>query len=84
MSVRSRPWCKPIKYAEAGIRFLWRVERDGRRPVVYTYELDLSIRAYVPTGRGRVDRAGRRHERARRGQRLLRARVGGHGAGAAP
>ncbi|WP_349497813.1 Uma2 family endonuclease [Actinoallomurus iriomotensis] len=41
---------KPIKYAEAGIRFLWRVERDGRRPVVYTYELDPSIRAYVPTG----------------------------------
>jgi hypothetical protein len=41
---------KPMKYAEAGIRFLWRVERDGPRPVVYTYELDPSIRAYVPTG----------------------------------
>lgn len=41
---------KPMKYAEAGIRFLWRVERDGHRPVVYTYELDPSIRAYVPTG----------------------------------
>lgn len=47
---------KPIKYSEAGIRYLWRIERDGHRPVVYTYELDPSIRAYVPTGvhHGRV------------------------------
>jgi Uma2 family endonuclease len=47
---------KPAKYAQAGIRYLWRVERDGRAPVVYSYELDPSLRAYVPTGvhRGRL------------------------------
>lgn len=41
---------KPVKYAQAGIRYLWRVERDGPVPVAYTYELDPSLRAYVPTG----------------------------------
>jgi len=47
---------KPVKYAQADIRYLWRVERDGRVPVVYTYELDPSLRAYSPTGvhRGRL------------------------------
>lgn len=47
---------KPIKYSDAGITYLWRVERDGRNPVVYTYELDPAVRAYVPTGvhRGRL------------------------------
>lgn len=41
---------KPVKYVQAGIRYLWRIERDGRVPVAYTYELDPSLRAYVPTG----------------------------------
>jgi Uma2 family endonuclease len=47
---------KPVKYGQSGIRYLWRIERDGGVPVAYTYELDPSIRAYVPTGlhRGRL------------------------------
>lgn len=47
---------KPIKYSNAGIKYLWRVEREGREPVVYTYELDPAVKAYVPTGvhRGRL------------------------------
>ncbi|MBE1592904.1 Uma2 family endonuclease [Nonomuraea angiospora] len=40
---------KPIKYANAGIRHFWRVEEDGQ-PVVYTFELEPAIKAYVPTG----------------------------------
>jgi Uma2 family endonuclease len=41
---------KPVKYAKAGIRFLWRVELDGRTPVAFTYELDPASGKYVPTG----------------------------------
>jgi Uma2 family endonuclease len=47
---------KPAKYAKAGIRFLWRVEREGSAPVAYTYELDPASGTYVTTGvhRGRL------------------------------
>jgi Uma2 family endonuclease len=47
---------KPPKYAKAGIRFLWRVEREGGAPVAYTYELDPATGTYVATGvhRGRL------------------------------
>lgn len=47
---------KPIKYSDAGIRHFWRVELDDERTVVYTFELEPSVRAYVPTGihRGRL------------------------------
>ncbi|MBB2912954.1 Uma2 family endonuclease [Streptosporangium becharense] len=47
---------KPIKYSDAGIKHLWRVEQEDDRPVVYTFELEPSVRAYVPTGihRGRL------------------------------
>ncbi|MET8046820.1 Uma2 family endonuclease [Streptosporangium sp. NPDC005286] len=41
---------KPIKYSDAGIRYLWRVEQEDDRPVVYTFELEPSVKAYVPTG----------------------------------
>ncbi|MFC4529574.1 Uma2 family endonuclease [Sphaerisporangium dianthi] len=41
---------KPIKYSDAGIRFLWRVEQEDEAPVVYTFELEQGVRAYVPTG----------------------------------
>jgi len=48
---------KPIKYSNAGIKHFWRVEKeeDGK-PVVYTFELEPVVRAYVPTGihRGRL------------------------------
>ncbi|MGW4422421.1 Uma2 family endonuclease [Streptosporangium sp. NPDC004631] len=47
---------KPIKYSDAGIRHFWRVELDDEQTVVYTFELEPSVRAYVPTGihRGRL------------------------------
>ncbi|MCT9930551.1 Uma2 family endonuclease [Planotetraspora sp. A-T 1434] len=41
---------KPIKYSDAGIRYLWRVEQEDEGPVVYTFELEPSVKAYVPTG----------------------------------
>ncbi|GAB2716910.1 Uma2 family endonuclease [Kitasatospora kifunensis] len=43
---------KPRKYAEAGIPYFWRVEKagEGRRPVVYVYELDPASRAYALMG----------------------------------
>ncbi|MFI0416814.1 Uma2 family endonuclease [Spongiactinospora sp. 9N601] len=41
---------KPIKYSNAGIRYLWRIEEEDAQPVAYTYELDPAVRAYVPTG----------------------------------
>ncbi|MGE7434840.1 MULTISPECIES: Uma2 family endonuclease [Kitasatospora] len=42
---------KPRKYAQAGIPHFWRVEKgEGRRPVVYVYELDPATETYVPTG----------------------------------
>ncbi|MFC4059985.1 Uma2 family endonuclease [Planomonospora corallina] len=47
---------KPSKYSDAGIKYLWRVEQEDERPVVYTFELEPAVRAYVPTGihRGRL------------------------------
>jgi Uma2 family endonuclease len=43
---------KPHKYAAAGIRYFWRVERSRERdhPVVYVYELDPATKSYLPTG----------------------------------
>ncbi|MEV6149016.1 Uma2 family endonuclease [Nonomuraea sp. NPDC052129] len=42
---------KPIKYSDAGIKHFWRVEKDhDAKPVVYTFELEPVVRAYVPTG----------------------------------
>jgi Uma2 family endonuclease len=41
---------KPIKYSDAGIKYLWRIEQEGQDPVVYTFELEPSVKAYVPTG----------------------------------
>jgi len=41
---------KPPKYAGAGIAHFWRVEEDGGLPVVYVYELDPAVKAYLPTG----------------------------------
>ncbi|WP_055547385.1 Uma2 family endonuclease [Streptomyces sp. NBRC 110028] len=42
---------KPQLYAKAGIPHFWRIEKgEGRRPVVYVYELDPATGAYVPTG----------------------------------
>jgi len=40
---------EPGLYAKAGIRHLWRIERDGDNAVVYVYELDPATRAYVAT-----------------------------------
>jgi hypothetical protein len=37
-------------YAEAGIRFFWRIEKDDDRPLLVTYELDVASKRYVPTG----------------------------------
>ncbi|WP_449064376.1 Uma2 family endonuclease [Planomonospora algeriensis] len=47
---------KPIKYSDAGIRFFWRVEQEEKGAVVYTFELEPAVKAYVPTGihRGRL------------------------------
>ncbi|MEU9836688.1 Uma2 family endonuclease [Streptosporangium sp. NPDC048047] len=47
---------KPIKYSDAGIRYFWRVEQEDEGAVVYTFELEPAVRAYVPTGihRGRL------------------------------
>ncbi len=41
---------KPIKYSDAGIRYLWRIELEDQEPVLYTFELEPSVKAYVPTG----------------------------------
>lgn len=41
---------KPIKYSNAGIRYLWRVEQEDSEAVVYTFELEPTVKAYVPTG----------------------------------
>ncbi|WP_316744958.1 Uma2 family endonuclease [Streptomyces sp. MK7] len=40
---------KPFKYAQAGIRQYWRVEEENGLPVIHTYELDDTTRAYVAT-----------------------------------
>ncbi|WP_406191289.1 MULTISPECIES: Uma2 family endonuclease [unclassified Streptomyces] len=41
---------KPVKYAQAGISHYWRIEEENGLPVVHTYELDDTTRAYVATG----------------------------------
>ncbi|GAA3879084.1 Uma2 family endonuclease [Streptomyces sp. NPDC003631] len=41
---------KPFKYAQAGIPHYWRIEEEGGLPVIHTYELDETTRAYVATG----------------------------------
>ncbi|MEV0344206.1 Uma2 family endonuclease [Nonomuraea sp. NPDC050680] len=42
---------KPIKYSDAGIKHFWRVEEEEElKPVIYTFELEPAVRAYVPTG----------------------------------
>jgi Uma2 family endonuclease len=42
---------KPHKYAGAGIRYYWRIERkDAGRLVTYTYELDDDLGRYRQTG----------------------------------
>ncbi|MFG2072835.1 Uma2 family endonuclease [Nonomuraea maritima] len=41
---------KPIKYSNAGIKHFWRIEQEDDMPVAYTFELEPSVRAYVPTG----------------------------------
>ncbi|MER6102493.1 Uma2 family endonuclease [Streptomyces sp. NPDC001832] len=41
---------KPRKYAAAGVRHFWRVEQNDGLPVVYVYELDPALKAYVATG----------------------------------
>ncbi|MGW2325412.1 Uma2 family endonuclease [Streptomyces sp. NPDC001700] len=41
---------KPRRYARAGIPHYWRVEEDHGLPVVYVYELDVTTKAYHPTG----------------------------------
>ncbi|MQY19370.1 Uma2 family endonuclease [Nocardia macrotermitis] len=41
---------KPGKYAKAGIRHYWRVERNGAAPVVYAYELDPATNSYALLG----------------------------------
>ncbi|MGW5263611.1 Uma2 family endonuclease [Microbispora sp. NPDC004025] len=41
---------KPIKYSNAGIKYLWRVEPEDEQAVAYTFELEPSVKAYVPTG----------------------------------
>ncbi|MER6947742.1 Uma2 family endonuclease [Nonomuraea sp. NPDC000554] len=47
---------KPVKYSSAGIRHFWRVEQEDNAMVVYTFELEPVVKAYVPTGihRGRL------------------------------
>ena len=41
---------KPELYAGAGIRVFWRVEHEGGKAVVHTFELEPATRTYVPTG----------------------------------
>jgi Uma2 family endonuclease len=41
---------KPGLYADAGIRYLWRIEDERGLPVLHTYELDDTTRVYVATG----------------------------------
>jgi Uma2 family endonuclease len=42
---------KPQLYAEAGIPHFWRIEQgQGRRPIVYVFELERATSTYVATG----------------------------------
>lgn len=45
---------KPLKYTEAGIPHLWRVENEADQPVIRADEWDETTAAYVatPTRRG--------------------------------
>ncbi|WP_187685416.1 Uma2 family endonuclease [Nocardia wallacei] len=51
---------RPMQYAEAGIKHLWRVENEDDEMVVYTFELLPEGGCYVPSGvlrkRVRLDR----------------------------
>ncbi|NUS15060.1 MAG: Uma2 family endonuclease [Streptomyces sp.] len=38
------------KYAKAGIRHFWRIEKEDDGPVVHVYELDEPTGQYAPTG----------------------------------
>ncbi|MCC2277255.1 Uma2 family endonuclease [Streptomyces sp. ET3-23] len=53
VSDESQEWdreTKPFKYARAGIPHFWRIEEERGLPVVHSYELDETTRAYVATG----------------------------------
>lgn len=41
---------KPQIYAKAAIKYLWRIENSGDRPVIYTAELDSASAAYDVSG----------------------------------
>lgn len=42
---------KPQLYAEAGIKYFWRIEEaEGGRPVLYAFELELASKTYVLQG----------------------------------
>ncbi|MGW0093318.1 Uma2 family endonuclease [Streptomyces sp. NPDC003328] len=41
---------KPFTYARANIPHYWRIEEEDGLPVIHTYELDETTRAYVATG----------------------------------
>jgi Uma2 family endonuclease len=41
---------KPQIYAKAAVKYLWRIENSGDRPVIYTAELDSASLAYDVTG----------------------------------
>ncbi|XRQ02898.1 Uma2 family endonuclease [Actinomadura welshii] len=41
---------KPRRYAAAGIKHFWRVEKEEERTVVYVYERDPATGSYVPNG----------------------------------
>lgn len=48
---------RPEEYAQAGVRYYWRVERTAAKKLVaYTFECDEATREYLPTGvhRGRL------------------------------
>jgi Uma2 family endonuclease len=49
-SIRMDRKIKPGLYAEAGVRWYWRVEREGDTAVVHTFELDDATEQYVATG----------------------------------
>lgn len=48
---------KPTLYAEAGVRYLWRVENQDDRPVVFAFALNEASRVYEPYGvfRDKID-----------------------------
>ena len=42
---------KPLLYAKAGIEHFWLIEREGTKPVLYTYHLDPIELTYQKTGK---------------------------------